>query len=119
MQLCKRYEIPCFVIHDWDLDDFQIDVSAEPTDSNKSYTSLSSQEKAEYTKNHKIYSESDGTNLHCNKRNLETVLGLSVSEKKPSNVYERVRGKDMKKIKSEFPGLLSDELLSFIGIPRK
>ncbi len=116
IQLCQRFEIPFFVIHDWDLNDKTIDISVEPTETNSQYTSLDKEAKAQYTKNYKIFTLTDETSIHQNKRNLEDVLGLSHSEKTSAKVFEKVKGKSLEDIQRDFPGLINDKLLSFLQV---
>ena len=46
VQLCKRFEIPHFVIHDWDLSQYKMDISKVPSATNTDYKSLIPKEKA-------------------------------------------------------------------------
>ncbi len=116
VQLCQRFEIPYFVIHDWDLQDNTLDISKEPTEANSQYKLLDKESKAQYTKNYKIYTLTGKINIHQNKRNLEDVLGLSKSEKTSVEVFKKVNGKSFEDVQRDFPGLINDELLSFLKI---
>jgi hypothetical protein len=119
IQLCKRYDISYFIIHDWDLDDRDIDVRKMPNEANKTYQQLDSVSKAQFTKNYKIYKASNVKRIHWNKRNLETVLGLTDSEKQPAKIFEKTKGKKLDQIRSEFPELLSSDLLEFLGLEKE
>lgn len=117
VQLCKKFKVPFFVIHDWDLDNYNIDVSLSQEDPNSIYTSLSASEKQQYTKNRKILLEAGEVNLHTNKRKLETVL--KIDNKNTASVFEKINGKTIEQIREEFPSFLPDTLLNFLKIDLK
>lgn len=115
VQLCKRFEISHFIIHDWDLTDEDVDISAEPGGANSYYQDLTPAEKAQYTKNHKILREVGTPELiHHNKRNLETVLGISEAEKGAISVFEKLKDKNLDEAMTEFPNLIDNKLLKFM-----
>jgi len=117
VQLCKRFEIPHFVIHDWDLSRKEINISEKPNAANEDYQRLVPKEKAEYTKNHKIFKEV-GTleRIHHNKKNLETVLGISEDTKGAISIFEKLKDKNLDNVMKEFPNLIDNNLLRFVGI---
>lgn len=115
IQICKRYEIPYYVIHDWDLDDESIDISITPKES-KIYQSLTPEDKAQYTKNYKIALEAGIENVHTNKRNIEEVLDIDVSDKGTLSIFEKINNKSFEDIQSSYPLLIDDGLLNFLEI---
>lgn len=117
IQLCKRFEIPFFVIHDWDLDNSDLDITVRGAATNQSYSSLNPTEKGQYTKNHKIFKEAgDLEKIHHNKKKLETVLGITDAEKGAISVYEKLKDKSFENVKTDFPNLFDDKLLNFLNI---
>lgn len=116
VQLCKRFEIPYFVIHDWDLEDPNIDIASPPEKSNAVYEGLSTTEKGQYTKNHKLLVEAGAQSIHQNKKNLETVLGIALADKGIVSVFEKIENKSLVDINTEFPLLLNNKLLNFLKI---
>ncbi len=117
IQLCKRFEIPFFVIHDWDLNNNDTDITLANDESNANYTSLDSSEKAQYTKNYKILKETEAPNLiHHNKKNLETVLNIEKNDKGAISVYKKIKDKTFEQIKTDFVGLLDDNIINFLNI---
>ncbi|MGA2323822.1 MAG: AAA family ATPase [Sedimentisphaerales bacterium] len=120
VRLCKKFKIPYFVIHDWDLTRNDVDVSRKPDESNPDYRSLIPTEKAQYTKNHKILKEVGALeNIHYNKKNLEVVLKIPESEKSATSVFGKLKGKNLDIIMKEFPNLIDDNLLRFVEIKRQ
>ena len=117
VQLCKRFDIPYFVIHDWDLSRDEMDISKEPDADNKDYQNLVPKEKAQYTKNHKILKEV-GTleRIHHNKKKLESVLQISEGAKGAISVFEKLKDKNLDDVMNKFPNLIDDNLLRFVGI---
>ncbi len=118
VQLCKRFGIPYFVVHDWDLPDPGIDVSKEPGATNALYQGLAAEDKAQYTKNWRIRCESGAANVHHNKRNLEEVLGIPTNAKSAASVYERVGGKSFAEVVRDFPNLFSPNLRQFVQVDK-
>jgi putative ATP-dependent endonuclease of OLD family len=116
VQLCKLFEIPFFVIHDWDLADDDIDVSIQPNGGNLIYQALSSSDKAQFTKNHKILTITGSNYVHQNKRNLESVLNISDNNKGAVSVFEKLNNKTLENIVQEFPKLVGQNLITFLDI---
>ena len=120
VQLCKRFEIPFFVVHDWDLNANDLDITVEGNSGNKVYTNLDTIEKAQYTKNFKIYSEvGDLIKIHHNKKKLETVLKIADKNKGAVSVYKAIEEKTFEQVSSEYPGLFDENLLKFVGIKKE
>jgi predicted ATP-dependent endonuclease of OLD family len=120
VRLCKKFEIPYFVIHDWDLNGNEIDISGKPDESNPHYKNLISTDRTQYTKNHKIFKEV-GTfkNIHYNKKNLEVVLKITESEKSSASVFGKLKDKSLDTIMKEFPNLIDNNLLRFLEIKKQ
>jgi hypothetical protein len=116
VQLCKKYRIPYFVVHDWDLSDPHLEVSEAPGPKNKAYAKLDKDAKAQYTKNHRIRAEAGQEHVHQNKRNLEEVLGIPVKDKSAASVFAKVNGKSLAQVVKEFPGLIPQALLRLLEI---
>lgn len=53
--------------------------------------------------------------IHHNKKNLETVLGISEAEKGAVSVFEKLKDKNLDEAMKEFPYLIDDNLLKFLG----
>jgi predicted ATP-dependent endonuclease of OLD family len=116
VQLCKRFDISYFVIHDWDLPRDDIDISGEPKTTNKNYEELNPTEKSQYTKNYKILKEVGNIELiHHNKKDLESVLGISEAAKGAISVFEKLKDKKLDEVMKEFPNFINNKLLAFIG----
>ncbi len=115
IQLCQCYQIPYFVIHDWDLDQNINDSLQKPNENNSVYMQLSSTDKAQYTKNYKIQQLAGIANVHRNKRNIEEALGIAIKNKSTEYIYKQLHGKTWNKIKEDYPGFLPDMLLSFVS----
>ncbi len=119
VQLCKRFDIPFFVIHDWDLDDKSLNITNAGNDENQSYQSLGPGEKAQYTNNHKIFKEvGDLTKIHHNKKKLETVLNISDQNKGPVSVYAALKEKSLDNILEEYPDFIDKNILEFLNIDK-
>lgn len=117
VQLCKLYEIPFFVIHDWDLSDPGVDITKDNSESNSQYNSLSPKEKAQFTKNKIILNNVGNINLiHHNKPKLEGVLGILDKDKGAISVYEKLTGLSYDQVKKTYPMLISTDLENFLGI---
>jgi putative ATP-dependent endonuclease of the OLD family len=109
VQICQRYEIPYFVIHDWDLQDDKIEIEEK----NIAYSKLDTAEKAQFTKNLTILAVAKEDNVHQNKRNLESVLNIKV--KGTTEVFEKLNAKTFDSIVKEFPKFTSEKLLAFLS----
>lgn len=108
VQLCQWYDIPYFVIHDWDLSDESIELR----DNSKEYKQLDSTQKAHYTKNLTILNLAKAENIHQNKINLEGVLDIKV--KGTTEVFEKLCNKTFDEIITQFPKFTNDKLLTFL-----
>lgn len=108
VQICQRYEIPYFVIHDWDLEDDGLVIE----ENSKAYEKLDPVQKAQFTKNLTISTVSKAENVHQNKRNLESVLGIKT--KGTTEVFEKLNSKSFDEIVNEFPKFTSEKLLAFL-----
>lgn len=116
INLCKLYKIDYFAIHDWDIEKEDIDVSIEP-DGSSDYASLTKEEKAQYTKNHKLLITAAGTDkIHQNKKRLEEVLGISQADKGCEAIYEKLKDLSRAEIQQQYPKLIDDNLLRFLGL---
>jgi hypothetical protein len=116
VQLCKKWGIPYFVIHDWDITACDR-LEGPADDSNEVYKGLSSEEKAQYTKNCRIDAVAGTANVHCNRLKLETVL--KIAKKSAASVFARVNGKTILDVKTDFPGFWPDRLEAFLSEPIK
>ncbi|MCF7807219.1 MAG: AAA family ATPase [Candidatus Marinimicrobia bacterium] len=112
-ELCNLFDIKYFVIHDWDLDT-DCDVTIRKEDSDSIYSELTPAQKAQYTKNYQIAEIAGINNIHHNKRNLESVLGIT--EKGTFSVFEKLRGKTVDQVSAEFPKFLDDKIIQFIEL---
>ena len=110
-KLLKFFVVDHFLIHDWDLDDNNIDIALDKSDAHSIYSSLSAVDKVQYSKNHKILKEC-GENLHWNKKNLESVLGIV--NKGTKEIAEKLSGKSMSEICSLYPDFVSKALIDFM-----
>ena len=115
INLCKLYKIDYFAIHDWDIEREDIDVSIEP-DSSSDYAALTKEEKAQYTKNHKLLTTAGADKIHQNKKRLEEVLGISQSDKGCESIYEKLKDLSRAEIQLQYPKLIDDNLLRFLGL---
>lgn len=116
VQLCKIFQIPYFVIHDWDLSD-DIDPNTKPDPTNVEAKKVLIQERGQWTKNKKILEVIEKEELrHINKRNIEEVLGIEPSDKGTASVFEKIGGKSLEQIRKESPLLINENLLEFLGI---
>lgn len=114
INLCKLYKIDYFAIHDWDIEKEDIDVSIEP-DGSSDYASLTKEEKAQYTKNHKLLITAAGTDkIHQNKKRLEEVLGISQADKGCEAIYEKLKDLSREEIQKQYPKLIDENLLNFL-----
>jgi putative ATP-dependent endonuclease of OLD family len=111
VQLCQRYEIRYFVIHDWDLP--TDDIVLEDHTTSSIYKGLDAQQKAQFTKNFTIQSVAGSQNVHQNKRNLETVL--NIKDKGTTEVFEKLANKSFEAVLKEFPKFTSENLLAFVS----
>jgi len=117
IQLCQRYQIEFYVIHDWDLSNNDLDIYQEPKSYNK-YALLPSEEKSQFTKNFKIASQiNDRSKLHHNKLKLESVLRIKDSDKGAMSVFNALEKKNLKEIMTAFPEFINNSLLDFLQIP--
>lgn len=114
IQICKRFDVPFFVIHDWDLPD-DADPNTKPYPLNEEARKVLVQDRGQWTKNKKILEVIEKEELrHVNKRNLEGALGIEPNNKGPVSVFEKIKGKSLEQIKIEFPLLISENLLNFL-----
>lgn len=118
VNLCKRFEIPVFVIHDWDIND-DVDPNTKTESDDPDLKKQLIQDKSQWTKNQKILNSlGDITNVHHNKRHLEDVLGIEINKKGPISVYEKIFGMKFEEITIKYPKLIDDNLLDFVGITK-
>ena len=116
VKLCKLYHIDYFVIHDWDLEDPNIDISLNITDSNSVYNNLQKEHKQQYTKNHKLLMAAGKEKIHHNKKRLEEVLGIPQSEKGCESIYNKLKEKTLEDIKTDYPNLVNDAMFAFLNL---
>ncbi|MFN8306170.1 MAG: AAA family ATPase [Ferruginibacter sp.] len=109
VQLCQRYDIPYFVVHDWDLSDESIELK----DKSEAYKKLDAVQKAHYTKNLTILNVAKSDNIHQNKINLEGVLDIRI--KGTTEVFEKLSTKTFEEIIVQFPKFTNDKLLAFLS----
>ena len=109
VSFCQTFKISCFVVHDWDIDSYDLSWLQRNAEMP---TSLEPGEKQQLTKNRKIYFLLDAQHIHHNVRNLETVL--SIADKGAPSVFERVSGRSLQEIQSQFPGFLPSSLVDFV-----
>ena len=114
VQLCKNFEISFFVIHDWDLPDKTIDVSLDKDKTESVYNKLSKEDKAQYTKNHKIIKLCGDELVHQNKINLEEVLSIKNKGNGSLEIFEKLNGETITQVEKEYPGLIADNLKAFL-----
>lgn len=116
IDLCKEFEIEYFVIHDWDLDS-DTDPNTLPEPTQEKEKQKLTKDKQQWTKNKKILEKIGNENLrHCNKINLEDALDIERNQKGTISIYEKLNGKNLDDIKKDFPNLISENLLGFLGI---
>jgi hypothetical protein len=115
VKMCQALGVPVFVIHDWDLDDGDLTAEEAPGPTNQVYAALTPEDKAQYTKNHTLLNVAGAALLHANKRNLESVLGISKAEKSAVSVFERVKDLDPDTAAVRLPGFMPRELLAFVS----
>ena len=117
MQQCKRFEVPYYVIHDWDLFDENVDITGACDESNPIYKSLDSIQRGHYSRNSKILNiVGDFSKIHYNKINLEEVLKIEDKDKGAISVYSKIEGKSYEEIIKEYPAIISNTLTEFLGI---
>lgn len=116
IELSNAFEVPCFVIHDWDLND-DIDPNTKEIPVDEGQKKLLSNDKCQRTKNQTIISVIwDQNRLHQNKRNLEWVLWIDKKAKWPVSVFEKINWKTLEQIQAEYPNFLPSKLLNFLWI---
>jgi putative ATP-dependent endonuclease of the OLD family len=116
IQLCQRYQIAFYVIHDWDISNSDLDIYQDPR-SYPPYSSLPSEEKSQFTKNFKIASLiNDKSKLHHNKLKLESVLGIKDADKGAISVVRALENKSVPEIMKTNPGFINQSLLDFLKI---
>ena len=116
IDLCKLFKIDFFVIHDWDLDNDD-NPNTLPEGTTEEEKKKQAVDKQQWTKNNKILDKIGNKNLrHCNKRNLEIVLDIERSQKGTVAIYQKLKNKTSKDIQKDYPNLISDNLLNFLGI---
>jgi hypothetical protein len=112
VQLCKKWQTPYFVIHDWDLAGPSVDVSV-PSAESADYPHLTPTEKGQYTKNHKILKEAGAGCVHHNKTKLETVLSIAPADKCAASVHERIVDLNIEKAIATFPLFMTQAIAEF------
>ena len=114
INLCKLYKIDYFAVHDWDIEREDIDVSIESEDSSSDYATLIKEEKAQYTKNHKLLTVAGTNKIHQNKKRLEEVLGIPQADKGCEAIYEKLKDLSREEIQKQYPKLIDENLLNFL-----
>ncbi|MEW6408145.1 MAG: AAA family ATPase [Patescibacteria group bacterium] len=116
--LCKLFKTDCFVIHDWDLDNDN-DPNTLPEGATEEEKKKQVADKQQWTKNKNILDKIENENSrHCNKRNLEKVLDIERNQKGTVAIYQKLKDKSLEYVQKQYPKLVSDNLLNFLGIQK-